>query len=418
MRPSEGNETAVDDRRFTKMGRFAALVRDIRFSDSITIPFHVYRDLIDALYDMWLPIFGLGLVFVCICVLAAFQSGEITYVGLGVLGGFTTIWRVREMREYWRVSPVTEIESLKRWERRYARGSYTFAILLAALNVWALTVQNPLLHLITVSLAFSFAAGIVARISIRPKICITSLLLAAVPIVAALAAHPFNQHSDRLHTQMFVIEALLVAMITGLSLQTVKHLYRSTIEHHTVRHDLTLIAKYDALTGLANRILLRERFQFALAAAQRSRQSLALFFLDLDGFKSINDRYGHLAGDALLEQVAHRLEAIVRSNDTVARLGGDEFAVLQVGLHHEDEAKLLAGRIIRRLSERYDIDGVVMTVSVSIGVVIAPKQGLVLEQLLASADAALYRAKTSGKARAMFCTASTNPLATFELFAR
>ena len=94
----------------------------------------------------------------------------------------------------------------------------------------------------------------------------------------------------------------------------------------------------------------------------------------------------------------------MRNDDTVARLGGDEFVVLQRGLRHEDEAKLLSGRIIRRLSDPYAINGSVINVSVSVGIVIAPLPGLTLELLLGCADAALYRAKAGGKARAMFCT--------------
>ena len=402
MRPRLALQTHFQIHWFLKLARFAGRIRAVRFPDSTTLPLPVYRDLVDALYDMWLPIFGLGFVFVGISVLAAIHTGDAAYLVLASAGSLTTIWRLSEMRSYRQVSDMTGIERLQRCEQRYAVGSYTFAMLLAGLNVRALAIHDPLLHLITVSLAFSFAAGIVSRISIRPKICVISLLLAAIPTIGALTLHALSKHSDSLHAQMFIAEAMLVTMITALSLQTVAHLYRSTIEYHTTRHDLALLAKYDALTGLGNRLLLRERFQLSMANVHRAGQSLALFFLDLDGFKVINDQHGHLAGDAILEQVAHRLEGTVRSNDTVARLGGDEFAVLQVGLHHEDEAKLLARRIILRLSEPYYIDGVVMHVSVSIGIAIAPKQGVALEELLSGADAALYRAKLKGKSQAMF----------------
>lgn len=406
MRPNQKNSADVVNRRLPAVRRHVKLIRTIRYSDSIALPLTVYRDLIDALYAMWLPIFGLGLLFVSISVLAAFQSGDATYLALASAGSLTTIWRLCEMNAYRHITDSADIECLQRWEKRYAVGSYTFAMLLAGLNMRALAVHDPLLHLITVSLAFGFAAGVVSRISIRPKICIISLLLAAVPTIGALIFHALSEHSDRLHPEMFLAEAAIVTVITGLSLQTVSHLYRSAIEHLTVRHDLALLAKYDALTGLANRLLLRERFQLSMTAVQRTGQSLAVFFLDLDGFKEINDQHGHLAGDAILEQVAHRLEATVRSNDTVSRLGGDEFAVLQVGLYHEDEARLLAGRIIRRLSEPYNINGVAMKVSVSIGISIAPRQGLLLEQLLVNADTALYRAKTNGKSQAIFWTST------------
>jgi diguanylate cyclase len=228
--------------------------------------------------------------------------------------------------------------------------------------------------------------------------------------VAALAVHAFDAHSDALHMQMFLVEAALVAMITGLSLQSVAYLYRSAVEHHIARHDLAQLAKYDALTGLANRLLLRERFQAAMASATRGGHRIALHFLDLDGFKAVNDGLGHPCGDALLEQVAHRLEAVVRAGDTVARLGGDEFVILQGGIGHDDEARIFAQRVIRRLSQPYNVGGKVASVSASIGIAIAPREGTDLEQLLAAADLALYRAKAGGKARAM-CGAEAEPIA-------
>lgn len=195
-----------------------------------------------------------------------------------------------------------------------------------------------------------------------------------------------------------------MALIAALGLQIVAHLYRSAVTHHTARYDLTRLAKFDALTGLPNRLLLRERFDKAIATIQSTNEILALHFLDLDGFKAVNDQHGHPVGDALLEQVAHRLEAILRSGDTVARLGGDEFVVLQNGLRHEAEAELLARRIIRQISLTYHIGNVAAAISVSVGIASAPRQGVDLERLLACADAALYCAKAAGKAQALFCT--------------
>lgn len=404
MRPEPDLAKALAERRSAAIPRSGRFARLKRFAGPTTIPLPVYRDFVDMLYSMRLPIFGLGAVFVCVCILAAFKLDAPVYAALAALGATTTILRIVSIGNYTRVAPVGDAKSLRQWERRYAIGNYASAALLALLNVMALMAHDPLLHLITVSLVFSFGAGVVSRTSIRPKICVISLLLATVPTVAALAFHAFSAHSDALHMEMFLIEAMLVAMITGLSLQTVAYLYRSAVQHHTARHDLAQLAKYDALTGLANRLLLRERFQSAIAEATRKGYLLAVHFLDLDGFKAVNDRYGHPSGDALLEQVAHRLESIMRAGDTVARLGGDEFVMLQGGILHEDEARMFAHRIIRKLSVPYDIDGSTMSVSASVGIATAPQQGIELEGLLACADSALYRAKAGGKARAMFCT--------------
>ncbi|MBA4306758.1 MAG: GGDEF domain-containing protein [Sphingopyxis sp.] len=352
---------------------------------------------------MALPIVGFGAVFVGICLLVAREQGSGVLVILAVLGGLTTVLRLAALHAYRRGAPVGDFDGLIRWERRYAVGNYALAVLIALLNVAVISAHEPILHLLTVSLVFGFGAGIVSRIAVRPKVCVISLLLATLPTVAALALHAFEPHSNPVHTELFLVEAFIVAMITGLSLQTVAHLYHSAVEHHTGRHDMALLAKKDALTGLANRLSLRENFQARMAAAMRNDSQIAVHFLDLDGFKAINDRYGHPAGDAVLKEVARRLEAMVRGEDVIARLGGDEFVVVQADVLLDTEAELLARRIIREISKPYMAEDNELTISVSVGIAMAPKLGVELERLLACADGALYHAKAGGKARALFC---------------
>ena len=356
------------------------------------------------LFSMRLPIFGLGLVFAVVAGFAAREYGDWVNAVLAAAAVIVTAARLLALQAYQRARPVTDTAQLKRWERRYAVGNYAFALLLALLNMRALSFHQPMLHLITVSLVFAFGAGVVSRISVRPVICVVSLLIATVPTILALAAHALTDEVHPGHTELFVIEAALVAMITGLSLQTVSHLYRTAVTHHIAKFDMAQLATSDALTGLPNRLLLRERFVESSLAAARHGTRLAVHFIDLDGFKGVNDRHGHPAGDAVLVQVARRLEAAVRADDTVARLGGDEFIVLQTELAHEDEAEMLARRIIKLLSAPYDVDGVTMRIAASVGIATTPEFGPDLERLIACADAALYRAKESGKGRANFCT--------------
>ncbi|MBC9033718.1 GGDEF domain-containing protein [Sphingomonas sp. JC676] len=351
---------------------------------------------------MRLPVFGLGLIFVGVASLAARELDDSLLAALAGLGGFVTLARLFVLELYRRARPVLGVTALARWEQRYAAGNYAFALLLGVLNARVLTYHYPLLHLITVSLVFSFGAGIVSRISVRPRICVASLLLATVPTIAALGWHAGAAHETVLHGELFAIEAILVLMITSLSLQTVAHLYSSSVEHHTARHDMAQLAKHDPLTGLANRLLLRERLQASRAA--RGKDRLAVHFIDLDGFKAINDNQGHPAGDAVLVEVARRLASMLRAEDTVARLGGDEFVVIQGSIDHADQAEMLARRIIRNLSVPYSIDGKTLGLSASIGIALSPDAGDDLERLLGCADAALYRAKAAGKGRAAFCT--------------
>jgi diguanylate cyclase (GGDEF)-like protein len=156
------------------------------------------------------------------------------------------------------------------------------------------------------------------------------------------------------------------------------------------------MARHDALTDLANRTLLNERIAQALARMRRKHEGFALFYLDLDRFKSVNDIHGHPAGDALLRSVADRLFACVRETDTLARLGGDEFAILQAATDRPEEIAGLAQRVLAAVGAPYYLNGCQAEIGISIGIAIAPNHGENAEDLFKAADAALYRAKTQG----------------------
>jgi diguanylate cyclase (GGDEF)-like protein/PAS domain S-box-containing protein len=179
----------------------------------------------------------------------------------------------------------------------------------------------------------------------------------------------------------------------------------ATHEDVTARYEaearIAFMANHDALTELPNRVLFRERMTQALSRVGRGEKAAALC-LDLDQFKGVNDTLGHPAGDRLLRAVAQRLVGCMRASDTVARLGGDEFAILQVGAEQPDGASGLARRIIEVLGEPYDIDGQQVVVGTSIGVALAPADTMDPDELLKSADVALYRAKADGRGRFRF----------------
>jgi diguanylate cyclase (GGDEF)-like protein len=177
---------------------------------------------------------------------------------------------------------------------------------------------------------------------------------------------------------------------------------------HAREAQLVFRAHHDDLTGLPNRALLTERLQHELAHARRNDRQLALLFLDLDRFKSVNDSIGHDGGDQLLRMVADRLRVCVREGDTVARLGGDEFVVLLTGLDSALDAAKLARDILFSLSQPFQISGAECFVSVSIGVAAFPADGTTGEELLKHADIAMYRAKAAGRARFVFFEESMN----------
>jgi len=156
-------------------------------------------------------------------------------------------------------------------------------------------------------------------------------------------------------------------------------------------------ALHDALTGLPNRRLLMDRLSLAIAHAGRNTSTMAVMFLDLDGFKQINDTLGHDAGDTLLSMVADRLVATVRQQDTVARVGGDEFVIGLWELNHADGVATLASKVIRAVSQPYLIQGRDVNITASVGVGIYPLHGKDVETLMKRADLALYEAKRAGK---------------------
>ena len=149
-------------------------------------------------------------------------------------------------------------------------------------------------------------------------------------------------------------------------------------------------AYHDELTGLPNRRLLLDRFNQAIARAARQHKLVALLFLDLDGFKIINDTLGHVAGDSLLKQVAARLSACIRTSDTACRFGGDEFVILLPELEGEESAAGAAGKIRTHLSTPYFIDGTEIEVATSIGMAVYPIDGNGYEDLLRRSDFAMY----------------------------
>jgi len=181
--------------------------------------------------------------------------------------------------------------------------------------------------------------------------------------------------------------------IAGLALN-----FRDVSERKALEEQLRQLAFHDPLTLLANRSLFRNRVQHALQLAHRSRQRVAVMFLDLDNFKNINDSLGHDAGDRLLQAAAQRLVKSTRPSDTVARLGGDEFAILLEGINEGTDVERIAKAITGSFEEPLQLDGADAQMAASIGIAFS-QNGDDTEQLLRNADIAMYNAKAAGKAR-------------------
>ena len=178
----------------------------------------------------------------------------------------------------------------------------------------------------------------------------------------------------------------------------VRLLYKELAQYSKQQQELAL---HDPLTGLPNRRLLEDRIEHTLQQSARNRGKSAILYLDLDGFKAINDSYGHGYGDEILKMVAARLVGASRKEDTVARIGGDEFVIVLGNLAGKGDAREPAAKLIEVISEPYFINDLTLRLSTSIGIAIYPDDATSVESLLGAADTALYEAKRAGKNR--FC---------------
>lgn len=172
---------------------------------------------------------------------------------------------------------------------------------------------------------------------------------------------------------------------------------RDITERKEIEKRLLYLAQNDSLTEIPNRSLFNDRIAEAMKRAQREKSLMALLYLDIDDFKSVNEHYGHKTGDELLKEFAHRLRVSVRATDTVARLGGDEFTVIMEELKHPSDAERVASKILRHVGEEMLLKEVILNVTASIGIAYYHEEVMEADQLVHHADQALYRAKLAGR---------------------
>ncbi|MEM7562742.1 MAG: diguanylate cyclase [Pseudomonadota bacterium] len=180
-------------------------------------------------------------------------------------------------------------------------------------------------------------------------------------------------------------------------IETVKQLENEVKEREKIAAELDFLANHDALTGLPSLRLCKDRLDHSLAEARRSRQMSAVMFLDLDGFKEINDSHSHEFGDLVLKATADRITAVIRETDTVARIGGDEFVIILSSVPDMDIVKRIAENLILQIARPIQIQDSQVAVGGSIGIAVYPDNGTTAEQLIRSADRAMYQIKESGK---------------------
>ncbi len=193
-----------------------------------------------------------------------------------------------------------------------------------------------------------------------------------------------------------------------IDVQLLERTLRYAIERKQTEIHLAHLAHYDQLTDIPNRILFRDRLEHVIHLANRDKTSFALLFIDLNGFKQVNDNFGHDAGDAIIRICADRLSACMRRSDSVARMGGDEFTLLLSHIENQTDIAHIAEKIIALISEPADINGYEIVVGCSIGIAVYPHAGRDAESLLKNADMAMYKAKQDEGSSFCFFTDAMN----------
>ncbi len=208
-----------------------------------------------------------------------------------------------------------------------------------------------------------------------------------------------------LTSQKCVIGALVVQSYTGDVRYTeedkdlllfVSTQIASAIERKQNETQLQYLARHDTLTELPNRQAFDDRVEVALARARHEHSAFAILYVDLDGFKQVNDRFGHAVGDQLLRKITQRMVHCVRASDTVGRIGGDEFTILIDDIEHADHAEIVAAKVRATFDQPFKLDDRLLNISASIGIAVCPDHGASKRQLLQRADVAMYVAKRDG----------------------
>lgn len=360
------------------------------------MPSSIYVDLVRVLMGGRLPI----AVMACTVALVAFfnlEAGSAAWIlSLGtvvlVLLGLRYRLVLNAIRR-WASSPPTEREA-RDWEGQYARVMLGYAVLLGAMNALIVLDGDLASHLLVVAEIFGFSAGQVARGSARPRLCCAVVLSAGLPTALGFAGRAAFEADPRIAGAYAAVSLLIIVYVFS-SLETMAFNYRTLLSQLEAKRHLAGLARLDPLTELPNRLSFREKLQLSFASADTQNQ-LALHFVDLDGFKSVNDTHGHPAGDKLLQEVATRLRSMLRAGDEAYRIGGDEFAIVQMDVTNRSEVDFLGRRIIKLLSKPYQIDGHKVVIGASDGTALGTEAGD-LELLIERADQALYAAKRDGR---------------------
>ena len=268
-------------------------------------------------------------------------------------------------------------------EKRFGYSYIAFAAAFGAFAARAYAVVDTELHILLVALVFGYGAGVAATVSLRLWISVSAILIAIVPMILVSLFRPGSANWGT---------GILTGLFLGGGVLSMIQRYRDVAAQITMRRLMEKLARQDDLTGLPNRLVLRERFE-ALTARSDGTELIAVHCVDINQLDPVNEMYGHMAGDALLKAVAQRLRRVVRGDNLVIHLNGDDFVVVQPNMDSVAEAEALAHQIVSTLDKSYAVAGEDIIISANIGYAVDLQTGAEIEALLMGAE----RALTSGK---------------------
>jgi diguanylate cyclase (GGDEF)-like protein len=345
----------------------------------------IYAELVRSLYTNVTPALIMSAGFALVVALIHGQEDHVELLELGWLGMLASTIRISVTALLRRKALTCALDrpAAKSLEFAFGVPYLAFAACLGMFGARAFWLDAPEAHMLIICLLVGYCAGVATGTGLRPLIAIPSMMLAILPPVSVAAF--------RLEPLYLGMSLLSLAFLAG-GTQSVLVRVKSVTAEVAKQLAAGELARRDSLTALPNRLALHERYEEGRNSRRRSGLT-AVHYLDLDGFKPVNDRFGHAAGDDLLCAVAQRLIGCVRNDDIVARLGGDEFAILQFGLGSSSEAEILAERVGAAVRQPFQIGKHVVQISASIGSITTDATHRKLQDLLGQADHELYSVK-------------------------
>ncbi len=363
-------------------------------------PEPVYRELVDGLADNIVPMAILcGMILSGGIHILSIMPSRLVLVATicGVLSCLLKIGVILDHHHRRASYRSASLDRVRRHECVHAVTTLTVCLSISLYSVAIYRLPLVVLHLLPVAITFGYSAGLIARVSIRPNIASGAIICLGVPNALAIGARGGQ----------YLFVAAIVAIFVAAGLQSVGYVYATARRAVTLRLQMETLARHDPLTGLLNRLGLREAFE-TLTSGEAGR--IAVHAFDLDGFKGINDGFGHAAGDKLLTILAARIQAVVPEGTIVARVGGDEFIVVQRG--GAEAAQGLAERLHMQLTQPCDLVGAcdpvhgdssgpvgkasTVAVGISLGYMVGVVPHADLEDMIQQADARSYAAKRAG----------------------